>query len=448
MIKVFEKLEQYNIYTNNGTELDSGTIYYVEEDDSTHFITNNIDGVTTIYDKGDIPSGNVEITENGENINVKSYATATVNVPQPSGKTTITQNGTDIDIAQYATADVNVPQPSGTISITENGTNIDVASYASADVAVPQPSGKTTITQNGTDIDIAQYAKADVAVPQPSGNVELTENGTGIDIAQYATATVNVSSGGGQAEQDLIDLIEGDTVTLNIPNGTTKIKENIFSRNTSLTSVTIPNSVTSIGNYAFQGCTGLTSVTIPSSVTSIGNYAFQGCTNIGTTENYVKYIDGWAVELTETNRSSYTIKEGTKSIINGLFYSNSSVSTISLPSTIMSIPEFFGAQCNGLSTINIPNSVTSIGESAFQNSGLTSVIIPSSVTSIGRNAFYYCRILTSVTVEATTPPTLGANAFTSNAVSGRKIYVPAESVEAYKAATNWMNYAEDIEPIP
>ena len=78
---------------------------------------------------------------------------------------------------------------------------------------------------------------------------------------------------------------------------------------------------------------------------------------------------------------------------------------------------------------------------------MTSVTIPNSVTSIGQQAFAYCSTLTSVTVEATTPPTLGSDAFSNNA-SGRKIYVPSESVSSYQAASGWSTYASDIEAKP
>ena len=108
-------------------------------------------------------------------------------------------------------------------------------------------------------------------------------------------------------------------------------------------------------------------------------------------------------------------------------------------------PAFFN--CN-FTSITIPTSVTSIGESCFYYcTGLASVTIPDSVTSIGNNAFNGCSSLTSVTIEATTPPTLGTGAFTSNA-SGRKIYVPSASVSAYQSASGWSNYASDIETIP
>jgi hypothetical protein len=69
------------------------------------------------------------------------------------------------------------------------------------------------------------------------------------------------------------------------------------------------------------------------------------------------------------------------------------------------------------------------------------------VTRIGRYAFYDCTTLASVTVEPTTPPTLGSSIFGNNA-SGRKIYVPSASVDTYKAASGWSDYASDIEAIP
>ena len=100
-----------------------------------------------------------------------------------------------------------------------------------------------------------------------------------------------------------------------------------------------------------------------------------------------------------------------------------------------------------ITSITIPNGVTSIGGYAFNGcSALTNVTLPNSVTSIGEYAFSTCLNLLSLTVKSTSPPTLGASAFltTPSAV----IYVPAESVDTYKAASGWSTYSSKIQAIP
>ena len=94
--------------------------------------------------------------------------------------------------------------------------------------------------------------------------------------------------------------------------------------------------------------------------------------------------------------------------------------------------------CTGLTSVTIGNSVTSIGEGAFDGcTGLTSVTIPNSVTSIGNYAFQACYRLTSVTCEAITPPEMGLFVFDCSNIP---LYVPAESVGAYKTAEQWKEF--------
>jgi hypothetical protein len=94
--------------------------------------------------------------------------------------------------------------------------------------------------------------------------------------------------------------------------------------------------------------------------------------------------------------------------------------------------------------VNIPESVTTIGDYAFRNcDSLTSVNIPDSVTTIGNSAFIYCTSLKYVYCKATTPPALGDSKVFDNA-SGRRIIVPIGSGEAYKTAEYWSEYANDI----
>lgn len=100
-----------------------------------------------------------------------------------------------------------------------------------------------------------------------------------------------------------------------------------------------------------------------------------------------------------------------------------------------------------LVAVEIGDCVTSIGNYVFQSCNkLTSITIGSGVTSIGNWAFKNCSGLTSVTVKATTPPTLGSIAFYYT--NSCPIYVPSESVETYKSASGWSDYASRIQAIP
>ncbi|MBO7417769.1 MAG: leucine-rich repeat domain-containing protein [Bacteroidaceae bacterium] len=143
----------------------------------------------------------------------------------------------------------------------------------------------------------------------------------------------------------------------------------------------------------------------------------------------------------------YTLKDEYHNIEDYTFPDCQNITSINIPSGVTSIGERAFQSCSSLTSITIPSGVTSIGGVAFNGcSSLTSITIPNSVTSIDWVAFGNCRSLSNVTCLATTPPTLGNYAFSNNA-SGRKIYVPSDSVNAYKNAMGWSDYASDIEPI-
>ena len=125
--------------------------------------------------------------------------------------------------------------------------------------------------------------------------------------------------------------------------------------------------------------------------------------------------------------------------------------SIVMPKGLATIGENAFSGCTGLTTIAIPEGVKKIGKYAFFGCGeLTSIIIPDSVTSIGYQAFANCSILTNVYCKATTPPTAISYDYDDmwhlfdNNNFGRKIYVPHNSVEAYKSAEGWSEYADDI----
>ena len=272
-----------------------------------------------------------------------------------------------------------------------------------------------------------------------------------------------------------------------IPNSVTNIGSDAFYGCSGLTSITIPNSVKSIEYSAFQDCSSLTSVTIPKSVTSIGYAALGGCTGLTSiiVEKGNTYYDSRdncnAIIETKSNTlingckntiipnsvtnigieafygcsglTSIVIPNSVTNIGSDAFYGCSGLTSIVIPNlTSIVIPNsvtnigdcaFYG--CSGLTSIVIPNSVTNIGSEAFYGcSGLTSIVIPNSVTNIGSEPFGGCSGLTSITCEATTPPTCGYNYDVNKLIP---VYVPANSVDAYRKAKEWKDFT-NIQAIP
>ena len=277
--------------------------------------------------------------------------------------------------------------------------------------------------------------------------------------------------------------LNGELVTeLVIPEDVTKINSYAFYGCTGLTSVTIPNSVTSIGFEAFDGCTGLTSVTIPNSVTIIGKNAFNGCTELKVVHisdlvawcniyfayysgnpmccAHNLYLNGELVtelvipdDVTKINSYAFygctcirsvVIGNGVASIGKEAFYGCSSLTSIVvdkensvydsrdncnaiietktntliagckntvIPNSVTSIGNHAFENCSSLTSIEIPNSVTSIENYAFYGcSSLTNITIPNSVTSIGGGAFEGCTGLTSITIPNSVT-SIGSGAF-------------------------------------
>lgn len=227
---------------------------------------------------------------------------------------------------------------------------------------------------------------------------------------------------------DTLFVVPGKTVDFTIPNTVKCIGNGAFAFCDSFRSVTIPNSVTSIGNSAFLNCRNLQSVFIPNSVTSFGKEAFGNCQNL----------------------QSVTIPNSLTYIGEGTFANCQNLQSVVIPNSIKRIEDgtFWG--CRHMRNVSIPNSVTSIGRGVFSGcSNLTNVVIPNSVKSIGKEAFANCDVLWNLTIEAKRPPIIGERVFYNmyDATFAPAIYVPAASVEKYKAAEGWKKYADKIQPI-
>ncbi len=191
------------------------------------------------------------------------------------------------------------------------------------------------------------------------------------------------------------------------------------------------NSLNSIGDYAFSRCFELTTITLPSSLTSIGYRAFYEC-------NYLT-----SIEVDDDNQTYLSV--------DGILYDKSKASLICcpakksgdivMPNFVTSIEDDAFRYCSEITSIAMSGSLTSIGSYAFcYCHELTSITLPISLKSIGSEVFYRCYNINAVTSLAVVPPECGSRTFESIDMQNCTLYVPGESIEAYKEAPEWSKF--------
>lgn len=348
-----------------------------------------------------------------------------------------------------------------------------------------------TIPSSVTSIgDFAFAGCTSLGAPNTPSGADITEPTKGPNRSGETTFVIpeGVTSIGAHAFENctsLTSIIIPDSVTsigdgafqgctnltdIDIPDTVEDMGENVFNGCTGITSVTIPYGVTSIDDYAFAGCSNLVSIDIPETVTSIGKHAFDDCENLVsiTIPAGVTKIEDFAfaacMELPRIN-----IPDGVTSIGASAFESCFKLADVELPSSVESIGNYAFASCHEFTTFTIPSNVTrisdglfyscyqlgnvfihndveSIGYGAFyQCQSLTSIILPSSVTCIEDQVFHGCTGLISITIEAINPPvTEYGMEYTFVDTNDCPVYVPAGSVDAYREADGWSQYASRI----
>ena len=195
-------------------------------------------------------------------------------------------------------------------------------------------------------------------------------------------------------------LIMGCSNTI-IPVGVTTIGNNAFYECDGLTSISIPEGVTSIGDNAFKNCYGLTSIIFPESITSIGYSAFSRTPWFENQPDGLVYAGkvAYTYKGTMPDNTIIELNDGTLGIAGNAFSSCTGLTSINIPNSVTNIGVSAFSGCQNLNTIIIPNGVTSIGGGAFNGcQALTSINIPEGVTSIENFTFEGCNNLASITI--------------------------------------------------
>lgn len=271
---------------------------------------------------------------------------------------------------------------------------------------------KTVQTRAGGYPNPGNDVSGDLVIPSvvTDGNVEYTVikigewcfwNRTGLTSVTLPETLTTI---GGRGFDTCTALTE-----ITIPNSVKSIGDYAFVKCSGLTKLTIPNSVTSIGGSAFNECSNLTELTIPESVTSVGGSAFANCNALETVYFNAEYCTS-NYGFPTTLKNIY-FGENVKTISDNAFLNNSGLTSVTIPNSVTSIGVKAFYECPNLKSVTFGESLKTIGVDAFRLCrALTSVVIPNSVETMGRDIFVDCSGLTSVTIGKSLS-SMGVNVF-------------------------------------
>lgn len=259
---------------------------------------------------------------------------------------------------------------------------------------------------------------------------------------------------------------------INIESGITSIGDTAFADCSSLSAVSIPASVKTIGKSVFSNCVNLRSISLGENIDYVGVRAFSNCSNLTNAVISCKKVGATFPEDAELPYMSdgtfrrYTCNDESPELFGGVFADCRNLTSVTINEGV----EYLGGRtfngCEKLLRLDFPSTLKGIGStmgeyvvsgstdgqcpsltytSSFIGfcsgcTSLTAITINDGIEFIGNRAFEDCYNLTSITVNALTPPVLSRYVF--NNTNNCPIYVPAQSVDAYKSA--WTDYADRI----
>lgn len=229
-----------------------------------------------------------------------------------------------------------------------------------------------------------------------------------------------------------------------LPESITHIGSRAFAKCTSITALNLPASVSYIEDSAFTNCSNLKSINIPAGVSYIGEYTFAQCANLefAVLPESVNTI-GNGVFANCYKLKTVTLPENAENMGDSVFMACRSLEEVSIPIGIPSVGEYSFANCTALKSVFI-SEVTTIEKGAFfMCRNLTNVDLPKSLESIGQMAFRSCYNLSTIASHAVVPPLIDSTVF-SSCSKLTAILVRPESVDAYKAAPGWSDFANII----